>query len=228
MSHSSEGVFAESCRQAWAGINRTMQHSAHQTLLVLSAAPEAGSTTIIGNFAIASQVSGARTAVIDCNFRRPFLAGMFDLEDSAPGVADILTGSVELEEATQKTDSGVDVISAGTPANRLFQRLGSDRMKSMLAQLRDKYDYVLIDAPPSIVAGDAVLLANLVDAITLVVHSDRDDRGLVARVLRELGESRAEILGVIVNAAVGTVGGYFRKNYLAMVSYSGQEDEEDT
>jgi Mrp family chromosome partitioning ATPase len=99
-------------------------------------------------------------------------------------------------------------------------------MRSVFAQLRDQYDLVLIDAPPSIVAGDALLLANLVDAISLVVHADRDDRGLVARVLRELGESRAEILGVTLNAAVGTVGGYFRKNYLAMISYSDQSDEE--
>jgi Mrp family chromosome partitioning ATPase len=105
--------------------------------------------------------------------------------------------------------------------------LGSEKMKSILAQLRDKYDLVLIDAPPSIVAGDAVLLANMVDAITLVVQSDRDERGLVARVLRELGESRGEVLGVTLNAAVGTVGGYFRKNYLAMVSYSEQEDDDE-
>jgi Mrp family chromosome partitioning ATPase len=100
-------------------------------------------------------------------------------------------------------------------------------MKSILAELRDSYDLVLIDAPPSIVAGDALLLANLVDALALVVHSDRDERGLVARVLRELGESRAEILGVMLNAAVGTVGGYFRKNYLAMVSYSELEEEDE-
>ena len=100
-------------------------------------------------------------------------------------------------------------------------------MKSILAQLRDKYDVILIDAPPSIVAGDAVLIANLVDSVSLVVHSDRDDRGLVARVLRELSDSRAEMIGVMVNAAVGTVGGYFRKNYLAMVSYAEQEDDED-
>ena len=100
-------------------------------------------------------------------------------------------------------------------------------MLFFFAQLRDSYDLVLIDAPPSIVAGDAVLLANLVDAITLVVHSDRDDRGLVARVLRELGESRAEILGVMLNVAMGTVGGYFRKNYLAMISYSEQEEDQE-
>ena len=151
---------------------------------------------------------------------------MFESDDAIPGVADMLAGSAELSNVVQQTDSGVDVISAGTPANRLFQRLGSERMKSIFAQLRDSYDLVLIDAPPSIVAGDAVLLANLVDAIMLVVHSDRDDRGLVARVLREIGESRAEILGVMLNVARGTVGGYFRKNYLAMISYSDQEDEE--
>lgn len=226
--HSSEGIFAESCRQSWAGINRTLQKSAHQSVMVLAVAPEAGATTIIGNYAVSAHSSGSRVVVVDCNFRRPNLAAMFDLDDSAIGVADLLTGTVELDDVVQHTESGVDVISAGTPANRLSQRLGSERMKSTFAQLRAKFDLVLVDAPPSIVAGDAVLLANLVDSIILVVHSDRDDRGMVARVLRELGESSGDILGVVVNAAVGTVGGYFRKNYLAMISYSDQEDEEDT
>ena len=224
---SPESVFSESCRQAWAGINRSLQQSAHQTLLVLSAAPEAGTTTVIGNFAIAAQSSGTRTVVVDCNFRRPCLASMFDEDDGSMGVADLLANGAGLDEVIIHTESGVDVISAGTPANRLFQRLGSEKMRSILAQLRDKYDLVIIDAPPSIVAGDAVLLANLVDAITLVVHSDKDERGLVARVLRELGESRAEVLGVMLNAAVGTVGGYFRKNYLAMISYSEQDDDDE-
>ena len=224
---SPESVFSESCRQAWAGINRSLQQSAHQTLLVLSAAPEAGTTTVIGNFAIAAQSAGTRTVVVDCNFRRPCLASMFDEDDGSMGVADLLANGAGLDEVIVHTESGVDVISAGTPANRLFQRLGSEKMRSILAQLRDKYDLVIIDAPPSIVAGDAVLLANLVDAITLVVHSDKDERGLVARVLRELGESRAEVLGVMLNAAVGTVGGYFRKNYLAMISYSEQDDDDE-
>lgn len=225
--HSNEGVFAESCRQAWAGVNRSLQQSAHQTLLILSAAPEAGSTTIIGNFATSAHISGSRVVAVDCNFRRPNLGSMFDLDDASPGVADLLAGSVDVAGVIQHTEAGVDVITAGSPANRLFQRLGSERMKSIFAQLRDSYELILIDAPPSIVAGDAVLLANLVDAITLVVHSDRDDRGLVARVLRELGQSRAEILGVTLNAARGTVGGYFRKNYLAMISYSDQEEDDD-
>jgi len=152
---------------------------------------------------------------------------MFEIDDANNGIADVIADGKTLDEVIHSTDAGVDVISAGSPANRLSQRLGSERMRSILAQLRDKYDVILIDAPPSIVAGDAVLIANLVDSVSLVVHSDRDDRGLVARVLRELSESRAEMLGVMVNAAVGTVGGYFRKNYLAMVSYAEQEEDED-
>ncbi|MDP7007997.1 MAG: AAA family ATPase [Phycisphaerales bacterium] len=226
--HQGDGVFAESCRQAWAGIDRTLQRSSHQSLLVLAAAPEAGTTTVIGNFAVAATASGLKVAVVDCNFRRPRAASMFGYDDASQGVADLLTGSVDLETVTHKTDSGVSVISAGTPANRLYQRLGSERMKSVLAQLRSAYDLVLIDAPPSIVAGDAILLANLVDAITLVVRSDRDERGLIARVLRELSESRSEVLGITLNAAKGTTGGYFRKNYLAMVNYAQQaEGDED-
>ena len=227
--HSSEGVFAESCRQAWVGIDRSLQRSSHQTMLVLAAAPEAGTTTVIGNLAISAAAAGMQVAVVDCNFRRPAAASMFGLDDASPGVADLLTGSVEIETVTHKSESGISVISAGTPANRLFQRLGSERMKSVLAQLRSTFDLVIIDAPPSIVAGDAIMLANLVDAITLVVRSDRDERGLIARVLRELSDSRGEMIGITLNAARGTTGGYFRKNYLAMVNYAedveGDEDE---
>jgi len=227
--HSSEGVFAESCRQAWVGIDRSLQRSSHQTVLVLAAAPDAGTTTVIGNLAVSAAAAGLRVVVVDCNFRRPAAASMFDFEDLSPGVADLLTGSVEIESVIHKSESGVSVISAGTPANRLFQRLGSERMKSILAQLRSTFDLVLIDSPPSIVAGDAILLANLVDAITLVVRSDRDERGLIARVMRELSDSRGEMIGITLNAARGTTGGYFRKNYLAMVNYAadveGDEDE---
>ena len=224
----SEGVFAESCRQAWVGVDRSLQKSSHQTLLLLAAAPEAGTTTVIGNLAVSAASAGLKVVIVDCNFRRPAAASMFDIDDSSVGVADLLTGSVDIETVTHQTDSGVSVISAGTPANRLYQRLGSEKMKSVLAQLRSKFDLVLIDAPPSIVAGDAILLANLVDAITLVVRSDRDERGLVARVLRELTESRGEMIGVTLNAAKGTTGGYFRKNYLAMVNYAEDvESDED-
>jgi tyrosine-protein kinase Etk/Wzc len=223
-----EGVFAESCRQAWVGIDRSLQRSSHQTMLVLAAAPEAGTTTVIGNLALAAASAGLKVVIVDCNFRRPAAASMFDIDDASVGVADLLTGSVEIEKVTHQTDSGVSIIPAGTPANRLYQRLGSERMKSVLAQLRSNFDLVLIDAPPSIVAGDAILLANLVDAITLIVRSDRDERGLIARVLRELVESRGEMLGVTLNAAKGTTGGYFRKNYLAMVNYAEVvESDED-
>ena len=226
--HSSDGVFAESCRQAWVGVDRSLQQSSHQTMLVLAAAPEAGATTVIGNFAVSASSAGLNVVVVDCNFRRPFVASMFKGDDTVPGVADLLTGNVELDSVIRRTDSGVAVISAGTPANRLYQRLGSERMKSVLAQLRSKYDLVMIDAPPSIVAGDAILLANLVDAMMLVVKSDRDERGLIARVLRELAESRGEMIGVMLNAAKGTTGGYFRKNYLAMLSYAeGAESDEE-
>jgi len=218
--HRSDSVFAESCRQAWVGVDRSLQKSSHQTLLLLAAAPEAGTTTVIGNLALSAAAAGLKVVVVDCNFRRPAVASMFDLDDASSGVADLLTGSVDVETVTHETESGVNVISAGTPANRLYQRLGSERMKSVFAQLRSTFDLVLIDAPPSIVAGDAILLANLVDAITVVVRSDRDERGLIARELRELTESRGDMLGVTLNAAKGTTGGYFRKNYLAMMNYA--------
>ncbi|MDP6602318.1 MAG: hypothetical protein QGH76_08485 [Phycisphaerales bacterium] len=224
--HSGQGAFAESCRQAWATAARSMSTSGHQTLLLLSAAPEAGTTTVLSDFAASAALAGRSVVVVDCNFRRPRLATVFDLDDAAPGVGDLLAGTVSLGEVVQHSASGIDVISAGTPANRIFDRLGSERMVSIFAQLRDAYDLVMIDAPPSIVAGDAMLLANRVDAVSLVARADRDDRGLIARVLRELSESRGEVLGVTLNSTHGTAGGYLRKNYRVMTKYIESDQDE--
>ena len=89
-----------------------------------------------------------------------------------------------------------------------------------MAELRTRYDLVLVDAPPAVVAGDALVLANKLDAAVLIVRANQEQRGLVARLINQLMDASCEQLGVILNRPRGTAGGYFKKNFAAMAGYS--------
>lgn len=206
------GVIAESIRQTRSAIFERMKAGSHKTLLVASATPGAGATTIVSNLGVAAAHADRRVLVIDANFRRPSLHKVFGLEQG-PGLSDVLAGSTSLEAAVQTTDTAkLAILTCGSEENRLFEHLASDRMSDALRQAAAAYDLVLIDVSPSIVSGDALSLADQCDATMLVVRAFDAKRGLVARLRREFGEQHAEFLGVVINAVRSAAGGYFGRN----------------
>lgn len=212
-------VLAESFRQASGLIQKGMNRSAHQTLLILGGLPEAGTTSVITNLAATAMASGRKVVVVDANFRRPRLAQAMGVSGDGPGLGDLLIEANALKDTIINTEYGIDVIPAGTAANRVFERLSNGQVDSILAELRNQYDVIFIDAPPAVVAGDAMVLANKVDAAVLVVRAYREQRGLIARLVHQLNDAQCELLGVVLNRPRGTAGGYFKKNYAVMASY---------
>lgn len=213
-------VLAESYRQVSSLIAKAMDRSGHRTLLLVGGLPEAGTTTVATNLAAAAAAAGRKVMIVDGNFRRPRLADVMGVSGDDPGLGDLLAGAASLEEAIRTTEYGIDVVTAGRPANRAFERLNNGEFDSVMAELRTRYDLVLVDAPPAVVAGDALVLANKLDAAVLVVRANQEQRGLVARVINQLMDANCEQLGVILNRPRGTAGGYFKKNFAAMAGYS--------
>ena len=129
-------------------------------------------------------------------------------------------GAATLDEVLVDAGGNISVIPAGTPANRVIDRFNNGMFDSVIAELRGRFDLVIFDAPPAVVAGDALLLANKVDAAVLLVRAHQEHRGLVARMINQLSDSRCELLGVLLNRPRGTAGGYLKKNYAAMAEYT--------
>lgn len=213
-------VLAESYRQASNFVSKSIEANGYQSLLVVGGTPGAGSSTVVTNLAAAQAAAGRRVLIIEANFRRPSLAAAFGLRPDSPGFGDLLAGSTTIDQAIVDVGSGVHFIGAGTPANRVIERLTTGRFPTLRAQVAEKYDLIIIDAPPVTVAGDAMVLANRVDASLLVVRANQEHRGLVSRLVHQLTDMQAEFLGVILNRPRETVGGYYRKNFAAMAEYS--------
>jgi Mrp family chromosome partitioning ATPase len=156
---------------------------------------------------------------VDANFRRPRLAEAMGQSSGSTGLADLLQGSAGIDEAIIDIGDGVSVMPAGTPAGRVFDRLNNGTFDGIMSELRGRFDLIMFDAAPAVVAGDAMVLANKVDAAVLVVRAHQEHRGLVARMINRLTEARCELLGVLLNRQRGMAGGYLRKNYAAMAEY---------
>lgn len=216
-------VLGESFRQTLAAMMPMIDRGAHQTLLVMGGLPGTGTTTVISNLACAAAASGRKVLVVDANFRRPQLGLAMGLTNpEAPGLADVLARTSAASDVIVPAPQieGVSVMTAGTPSLRISDRLNTPVLDGMVAELRGKFDIIFFDAPPAVVSGDGMILANKLDAAVVVVRAHQDHRGLVARMIHRLAETRCELLGVILNRPRGVAGGYLRKNYAAMATYT--------
>lgn len=219
-------VIAESYRQTCTPIMRGMDRNGHQTLVVAGGLPGAGTTTVVTNLAAFISAGGRRVLAIDANFRRPRLVtALGGTGTDQPGLGDVLNGSQQASAVVQSIGGGIDVMGPGTPGSRVFERLVDGRFESMLAELRTRYDFVIIDAPPAVVAGEALVLAGKTDASVLVVRANQEQRGLVARLVSQFNGASSELLGVVLNRPRFTAGGYFKRNFAAIASYSSKPGE---
>ncbi|MEY3143812.1 MAG: hypothetical protein RLY21_2305 [Planctomycetota bacterium] len=217
-----KSVIAESCRQTAGQISKACAASGLKTIGFLSGLPEAGTTTFVSNAADSLAAGGRKVLVIDANFRRSHLAAAMGIEPDAKGLGDVLHGNIGLADAIRPAGGDVDVLTAGTLENRIFELLSSPKFDAVLADAAQRYDFVLVDLPPAVVAGDAFAVANKIDATVLVVRAMQEQRGLVARLLNQLSDVRGKCLGVVLNRPKNTAGGYLRKNYEVMATYSAK------
>ncbi|MBY0112646.1 MAG: AAA family ATPase [Phycisphaerales bacterium] len=217
------GVIAESYRQLRSVIAKRVAQAGHRSILFVGGMPGSGATSVLINVALSMAASDKKILIVDANFRRPGAHRVFALRET-PGLADVLSGG-SLEDAIQPIGEGsLHLLSAGTRDKRIFEMFSSDKFSQLLAQLKDRYDLVLIDAAPALVASDGFAIANRCDASVLVVRALGEKRGLVARLRNDLMETRGEFLGVVVNAVKPSAGGYIRGNMRATHEYQNPSE----
>ena len=204
-----------------------------RTLLVASAAPGDGKTTVARHLAAAAARMGARVLLLEADLRRPTMAQQLDVL-SGPGLADVLIGAVSLSEATQMIDldttSGdggggrmLDVLVAGAalPPNP-GELIESHAMESLLEQAKSKYDLVVIDTPPLTAVSDAFPLLRKVDGVIIVGRVGRNRRDVAQRLHETLTGAGAPLLGVVANGfKQGRRGGYGSYGYAYNYATSG-------
>jgi len=169
--HQPEHTAAQQYRSLLAGLLAQCPNGWGQVLLFTAPAPWGGTTTVLLNLAItAAQQDGRRVAVVDANFRRPALAERLGL-GPAPGLREVLAGSVPLPHALQETaQSNLMALTAGQSAAATEARLPLDWLLPTLRQLRQQFALVFVDAASWNEGSEVSALAATCDAVYMVLH----------------------------------------------------------
>jgi exopolysaccharide/PEP-CTERM locus tyrosine autokinase len=191
-----------------------------RTTLITSTLQGEGKSTVAANLAIAIARSvKEHVLLIDCDLREPSLHRLFGLRP-AQGLANHLRTGVPLEELLLRTP--VDKLSflpAGPRAADAAELLSSERMRSLLAEVKSRYEdrFILLDSTPLLPTTDPTILAAQVDAILLVVRANMANRELIGRVVETVG--REKIMGVVFNGAQPSPTSYAYKYYSSAYRY---------
>lgn len=176
-----------------------------RTILVTSADPEEGKTTIVANLAAAYAEMGKRVMVISCDFRRPRIHTMLGVPNSR-GLSDALAsanGTPILDGhiwRTSITETSIRVVPSGQTPERPGELLSSPHMRTALKEARQEADVVLLDSPPVLAVSDATLLFGEVDAVLVVARSGRINASHAARTSQLLRRLGVATIGVALNA----------------------------
>ena len=171
-----------------------------RTIVVTSAAAREGKTVVAANLAIAYAQAGRAVILLDADLRLPGVHDMFGL-DNEPGLTDLaLTDGLALQEVLQPTEiQGLRILTAGTIPGNPAELLGSLKMKSLLASLREEAEHIVIDTAPVGVVTDAALLAADADATVFVVRESYSSEPVVQRARDALAAVNAHLVGVVLN-----------------------------
>ncbi len=170
-----------------------------KTILVTSATPKEGKTTISINLAGSFALTNKKTLLIDCDLRKPTVHHVFKAQ-RVPGLIDYLFGDAQLNEIVKPTDiDNLSYIPTGTIPPNPAEMLDSNQMRDLLAKFRAEYDLVVIDSPPIIAVTDSEILSNMVDGTIIVVSADTTEIELMERAVELIKAENTHFLGTVLN-----------------------------
>jgi capsular exopolysaccharide synthesis family protein len=172
-------------------------------IVLSSAAPEEGKTTVVSNLAIALAEIRQRVLLIDGDMRKPRLHKVFFVDNDS-GMVDILRQTEPFETSlnglARRTEiPNLWVLPSGPAEHGDTALLHSARLRELIQQVRKDYDTILIDTPPMLTMADARVIGRVADAVILVVRANHTTTDAIKTASQRLGEDGTRVLGTVLN-----------------------------
>ncbi len=200
-----------------------------KTLLVTSAIPAEGKSTVSANLAMSLAQTGKKVVLVSCDFRRPTTDQFFGV-NNAVGLSDVLLGTHALKSALQRPlDEQLLILTAGKMPPNPSELLGSTKMQEIIESLEEWADWVIIDTPPVLAVADPVSVARWVDGVLMVSKAGESTREAADKSVELLSKVGARVIGVAVwgldetknRPGYGYGYGYYTGGYYYYHSYYG-------
>lgn len=190
---------AECCRTIRTNLTFMSADDPIRTMVITSASPREGKTTVTVNIAITLAQSGKRVLMVDTDLRRPRIHRAFGIS-GARGVTSVIAGQERIQDvAVASGIPNLDIIPCGPIPPNPSELLHTARFKELVEEALLHYDRVIFDSPPLGAVTDAAVIAPQLDAVLLVVKSHHTTRDALSSALRQLRDVGANVVGGVLN-----------------------------
>jgi capsular exopolysaccharide synthesis family protein len=200
------------------------------SIVVVSAGAGEGKSTTVLNLATVFAQSGQRVLLVDSDLRRPTLHKLLKVSNSL-GVTNYLLKQNTLEEVIQRTSiPTLDLLASGKLPSSSMNILGSASMKDMVAELKQRYDFVFFDSPPIMGVSDAAILASEIDMVIQVIQYRRYPQPMNIRAKQMIEKVGGTLIGIVlnnINMSQDESYYYYSGYYHGYYYYSRNEEEQD-
>ena len=192
-----KSIIAESYKTLRTNIQYSSYDRKLKAIVVTSSQPGEGKSLTVGNIALSLVQDNKRVLVIDCDLRRPTIHKKFGIMNEK-GIAEVIVGSSTIYEVIKRYKK-LDIITAGKIPPNPSEMLGSEKMKNIINELKEIYDYILIDSPPVLAVTDAQIISTIVDGVIFVARYGIAKKDKITLAKSQLNKVNANLIGTILH-----------------------------
>jgi succinoglycan biosynthesis transport protein ExoP len=185
-----------------------------RVILVTSPNPGEGKSTLALNLATAFHHNHLKAVIIDADLRKPTLHKKLELP-AENGLTEVLEGTIPLEQGIRKSlpGLGLDFISCGVRSSHPAEILGTKAMKTLIENLKQEYDIIVLDSPPYLPVADVAVLSEYADAVVIVARHHVTEKRQLRDVKKRFSDSNIKELGVVINRVSVREKDYYYQQY---------------
>ncbi len=223
--HRPKSQVSEAFRAVRTALYFNTQGKQHSVIQVTSPTPGDGKSTLASNLAVSIAQSGKKVLLVDADMRRPRQHSTFGIE-AREGFATVLSGKSHWRDVMFECEEieGLIVMPCGAKPNNPAELSSSPQVKELIDEMRQEFDFIIIDTPPLLAVTDPCPIAARVDGVVLCLRIKKNVRVSAGRAIEMLGNLGANCIGLVVNG-VGAQSGYGSQYtygaYRAGYSYNG-------
>jgi capsular exopolysaccharide synthesis family protein len=205
--------FSESYRSIRTALLLSSAGPSRKTMIITSPLPSEGKSANVSNFAVTLAQNGKRVLVVDADLRKPRQHRIFGVKN-LHGLTNYLTVGLAIKDLIKPTNiENLYLVNSGPLPPNPAELLGSERMAALLDDLKNMFDYILLDTPPVLAVTDALVLAPHTDGVIMIVWSGKTPRESLRMAKEKLDMMNIKTLGVVINHLNLRDLGYYYKHY---------------